>query len=316
MSGRDAGSNGGPKAPGRSNWRTREIEEFSNLYLIHPASALLTAVFARWGWSPNAVSVLGMVSAFVAAVCFYHYRSTMFSLLGMVFMVGWHILDGADGQLARMTGKTSRLGKVIDGVCDHLGFGMVYVALGLALQTEHGAWVWLLAVAAGLSHLIQAGALEFHRDCFDCWVRGKTGNCVPPLDDISLDYGSGPLARALRAVHLLYIRLQYLTAEADETLIIGERRARGKPEAVEFQKICRRPTLRSVRQWTWLSANKRTIAVSLFCLAKAPMLFFLYEIIVLNGVLLWLRTAQRRTNGDLREALARYADRTVDPTPC
>lgn len=287
----------------RSNWRTSEIEEYSNLHLIHPVSAVLTGLFARWGWTPNSVSGLGMLSALAASWCFYHYQSTLMSALGMLFMLGWHILDGADGQLARLTGQTSEIGKVIDGVCDHLGFGMVYFALALALQPEYGVWIWLLAVAAGLSHAVQAGALEFHRDNYDCWVHGKRSKCVPPLGDIELDYGEGFIAGLLSTGHLYYIRLQYLVSEADNVLIYGELSTRDHPGRSDLEGTFRRLSLNTVRLWSWLSSNKRTIAVSLFCLVKLPILFFIYEIIVLNGLMIWLCRRQRCTNRELRKAL-------------
>lgn len=245
-----------------------------------------------------------MLSALLASWCFYHYQSTTLSVLGMLFMVGWHVMDGADGQLARLTGQTSELGKVIDGLCDHLGFGMVYVALALALQPEYGGWIWLLAVAAGLSHAVQAGALEFHRDSYDCWVHGKTGKCVPPLDGIALDYGKGVVQQFLATGHLLYIRLQYLVSEADNELMVGERELRGQPDRGSISQSYRLKSLEPVRMWTWLSSNKRTIALSLACIAKLPILFFLYEVILLNGLLIWLRRMQRRTNKNIRAALA------------
>ena len=40
-------------------------------------------------------------------------------------------MDGADGQLARLTGKTSELGKAMDGLVDHLSFALVYIGLTL-----------------------------------------------------------------------------------------------------------------------------------------------------------------------------------------
>lgn len=48
-------------------------------------------------------------------------------------MVVWHILDGVDGQLARLTNRQSEFGKVIDGLADNVTFVSVYFGLGLAL---------------------------------------------------------------------------------------------------------------------------------------------------------------------------------------
>jgi phosphatidylglycerophosphate synthase len=35
--------------------------------------------------------------------------------------MGWHVLDGADGDLARMTGRASPQGELFDGICDYVG---------------------------------------------------------------------------------------------------------------------------------------------------------------------------------------------------
>ena len=65
-----------------SVWRTPEIEEGSNLYLIHPLSAKLVSCFQRWGVTPNTVSLLGLLSVLFGAFCFYHYQYWYMSLAG------------------------------------------------------------------------------------------------------------------------------------------------------------------------------------------------------------------------------------------
>ena len=285
------------------NWRTGEIEEYSNLYVIHPISAELTRRLARWNWSPNTVSGLGLLSALLASYSFYHYRSLGMSMLGLAFMLGWHIFDGADGQLARLTGKTSEFGKVIDGLCDHLGFGMVYIALAMATQPLYGPGIWIVATTAALSHLVQAGALEFHRDNYDCWVHRKAGKCVPSPD--RLRKMSSVPHDLLQSGHILYVRMQLLIAEADADLLARGEKLRDQPDRETLGQIYQRIALNSVRRWGWLSANKRTFAVAIFCMVNLPILFFLFEIVVLNGLLLWLQIKQRQTNRVLLRAILR-----------
>ena len=289
-------------------WRTPEIEEYSNLYLIHPVSNALANLFARWNWSPHLVSGLGMLSAFVAAYCYYQYQITVMSILGFIFMVGWHIFDGADGQLARLTGQISEIGKMVDGLCDHLGFGMVYIALALAQQEVYGIWVWLLAAVAGLSHVIQASALEFHRDSYDCWVHQRFDKCVPPLDKFKLKIQSSTgVLRLLNTFQSFYLQFQYRFAGADHRFTSNEQRLRNQPQRDKIGEDYKLIALDSVRQWTWLSANKRTIAVTLFCVVKLPILFFLYEIVILNIVLWWLRNKQKSVNSELRRTVPKQA---------
>lgn len=288
------------------SWRTKEIEGYSNLYLIHPLSARLTSLFARWGWHPNQVSALGLLSAFAAAVCFYHYQTLLMSILGFAFLLGWHVFDGADGQLARLTNQTSEVGKIVDGICDHAGYGMVYVSLALAIQPLYGPWIWVLAIAAGVSHLIQASALEFHRDNYDCWVHSQLGKCVPALDELKKKSGEsyGPF-KSLSLLYLFYVQLQYRFAEADQYVLQQEPCMRDHPNRRRLADQYKLRALSTVREWNALSANKRTLAIALCCIIKLPVLFFVYEVFLLNIVLWWLRRRQRRTNAELRRAIVK-----------
>src|SRR3954471_18230839 len=85
--------------------RTIEIEEFTNRYVIHPISGWLVPLFHQRDIHPNTVSLAGAVSGAIAAVCYYNYEHTAAAVAGFLFMLGWHVFDGADGQLARLSGK-------------------------------------------------------------------------------------------------------------------------------------------------------------------------------------------------------------------
>ena len=98
--------------------RTGEIEEFTNVYIIHPISSWLVPKFIKLNITPNMVSSFGMVCGLMAGVCYYNYQTPIFAALGFLLMFMWHVFDGADGQLARATKNFSEIGKVIDGVCD------------------------------------------------------------------------------------------------------------------------------------------------------------------------------------------------------
>ena len=81
----------------------------------------MTLRFARLGITPNAVSLLGMAFGILAAFAYYHYRDLKWAIAGFVLMIAWHVMDGADGQLARLTNAQSELGKILDGICDGVG---------------------------------------------------------------------------------------------------------------------------------------------------------------------------------------------------
>ena len=98
--------------------RTAEIEEITNRNFIHPMASRLVPLFARMRITPNAVSILGMLLGILAGFAYYRYQDLRFAITGFILMIAWHVMDGADGQLARLTHSQSHLGKVLDGICD------------------------------------------------------------------------------------------------------------------------------------------------------------------------------------------------------
>ena len=285
--------------------RTSEIEEVTNRLFIHPMSAALVRPLARWGVRPNTVSVAGMVFGALAAAAYTHYEAWPYALAGFVFMIGWHVMDGADGQLARMTGQTSEIGKILDGLCDHGTFALVYLALAAAAAAELGPWVWAAAVLAGASHFVQASAYEFQRQSYDFWVHAKASARpnTPEEARRSLAKKRG-LWRAGGLSYVAYLRLQRGLAgvDADLTAMLSEAlsRADGPAERRAVREAYRTAHLDGVRRWALLSSNYRTLAIFAAALLGNPVYFFLFEILGLNAVFAGLRAMQASRNRMLR----------------
>ena len=294
-------------APPESVQRTSEIEEATNRLLVHPASRALVTPLARWGVSPNAVSLAGLAFGAGAAVAYYHYESWPMVLLGFALMVGWHVLDGADGQLARLTGQTSEIGRMLDGVVDHVSFVLVYLALAAAAAQDVGAWVWGLAAAAGVSHAVQANAYEGQRLAYDVWVRGKDSARFPSVEAFREDLrGLRGADRALGGLYLLYLKLQRQTGADVGPL---PRRlaevARQPGGAARVAEAYRATHLAGIQRWNALCSNYRTVGIAVACFVGSPVYFFAFEAIVLNVVFVALLGMQRRND---RALLARLAE--------
>ncbi len=285
--------------------RTGEIEEPTNRYVIHPISRALVSVLARWDVRPNAVSVAGMVLGGAAAVAYYHYARWPAALAGFLLMVGWHVADGADGQLARLTGQTSETGKILDGLCDHVAFALVYVSLTLASAQALGAWVWGFAALAGLSHLVQASAYEFQRQSYDFWVHGKEAARIVMPEDLrrALVQKQGA-SRVFDGLYLAYLSLQHRIAGIEPALVAGLTAARRNGRGGAVAEAYRAANLGLVRRWSLLCSNYRTLAIFAACLAGSPVYFFLFEVALLNPAFGVLRAAQASRNRALRAWLA------------
>jgi archaetidylinositol phosphate synthase len=59
--------------------------------------------------------------------------------------------DHMDGELARMTGKTSAFGHDYDYIVGGINYTTLFIGIGIGLQ-EHGMWTLILGFAAGLSN--------------------------------------------------------------------------------------------------------------------------------------------------------------------
>ena len=267
--------------------RTSEIEEVTNIYVIHPISSWLTPVLARLHVPPNVVSLTGMACGITAGAAYHDYaRGAGYPAAGFLLMIAWHVLDGADGQLARLTHSQSQSGKVLDGICDYVTFTAVYAGLASALGSHYGAWVWLLVIAAGACHAVQAAAYELQRQDYEFWGRNKNSAELP---DLSVGGGTTLAAR----LHRLYARTQLFGAGLDNATRSRLAHAlRSQPG--DIRALYRSIFAPNVRRWSALSANYRTVAIFIFAILRAPLWYFVFELTVLNIALLALLGRQRR----------------------
>ncbi|HWA61477.1 MAG TPA: CDP-alcohol phosphatidyltransferase family protein [Caulobacteraceae bacterium] len=281
-------------APGRPV----EIEEATNLYLIHPMSRRVVDVLQHTPVTPNQVSVASMLFAAAGAFCYARLAWPASAVVGLLLLIVWHVLDGADGDLARRTGRASPIGELVDGVCDHVSQGLVYIALAWMAQASLGVGTaWGLAVAAAASHFIQANAYETGRKTYRRWVYGAAW--MRQTQD-----AGGNIFQALLGG--LYVGISHLVAPGEAALeaAMGPRLAAGGERAAEARAIYRDRHAGLVKASSWLSSNNRTIAAFLAVLASQPSWFFLYELSVLNVALVAVLVARARRNAAVAKALA------------
>src|ERR1700712_971344 len=195
-----------PMQPPEPVRRTSEIEDFTNLYFIHAIANRLTPVLARLHVHPNAVSVAGMVFGISAGFAYFRYQDTGYAIAGFVLMIAWHVMDGVDGQLARLTRTQSETGKILDGICDYVTFTAVYIALALRLSQQHGNLVWVLVIAAGICHAVQSAAYEVQRQEYDFWGWGRKSKELLRPDAMPREVpAASPAQRFSGLGHRLYL---------------------------------------------------------------------------------------------------------------
>jgi phosphatidylglycerophosphate synthase len=252
----------------------------------------------RVGVSANAVSFMGLACGLGAAAAYFRQPHPAFATAGFLLMIAWHVFDGADGRVARATGTSSPFGRLIDGVCDHVVFIAVYVALVLSMTLAGASpMIWLILVAAGASHAAQAAAYEERRQQFE----RRSGGVDRPMMKSAATHAEGA------GLVYAYDRLQQIFSGGDSGLdkALADLRKQGAP-ADAIQALVNE-TAPIVRFWGLLNANNRTLAIAIAVLAGRPLWFFIYEAVFLNIVFFGLIVIQRRAELRIARAAPGFA---------
>ena len=288
--------------------RTTEIEEITNLYFVHPLASRLVPIFARLGVTPNAVSIMGMLFGILSAFAYYRYEEPRFAIIGFALMIAWHVMDGADGQLARFTQSYSYFGKMLDGISDNVTFLAVYTALAICLSHQHGNWMYALAAVSALCHAVQSASYETLRQEYDYLGWAKKPQEPPPRN--SPERGrDGPafILRLFDVLHRLwFLGLSVLTAGTNRkfrsTMAAALQSDSGSADLV--RQHYRETLAPRIRSWSILSANYRTLGIFISALFKVPEYYFAFEII---GFSLALAVLLRRQNTAYEALLRRLS---------
>ncbi|MBL1431634.1 CDP-alcohol phosphatidyltransferase family protein [Oceanicaulis sp. AH-315-P02] len=271
--------------------RPLSIEDYSNRFIVHPLSDAVVKLALPLKISANAVSVTGLAFGLAAGLFYFHQSNWLYALAGFACMFIWHVLDGADGRIARATNSTSSLGRIIDGVCDHLVFASVYFGFVFyLLSTGSSNTVWLLAIAAAISHALQSAAYEERRQKYHRRLNGLDREAIAKeLHEVAGK--KSLLAKAYDAVQKLSVTK---TSPLDDYL--QKNNPNNDPKI--NQRIAAQ-TVPLVRAWGLLNANNRTILLAITALFGHPEWYFLIEIIGLNLVFIGLLFFERYTENKI-----------------
>lgn len=269
--------------------RARELQDALNHFIYHPLAWQLARLLAPTPITPNMVSVFGGLLVVTAGLVYWSTSGPLWALLGMLLHVSWHVVDGADGDLARITGRTSPLGELIDGICDYVSHIVLYVLLAFVLTREIGSgWAWFWTLAAGAGHIVQANHVEVQRRFYQHWTYGTPWLHNSSSNGPALFRDLGGLGWLLRVAVAGYLRLAagmspnalridaaVINAMANDPQQLDRIRAEVQRE--------QRPLLTVLR---YLGPNPRAILLGLSMIAGSPFWYFIYLSVGLNLLLM------------------------------
>lgn len=116
-----------------ASFKSEDTEEWLDVYFTRPIGLVFALMWKRLGVHPNAITVLSIFLGVGAGLMFRH-TDLMHNLIGVVLLMFANFCDSTDGQLARLTGKKTLVGRVLDGFSGDLWFFSIYAAICVRLM--------------------------------------------------------------------------------------------------------------------------------------------------------------------------------------
>jgi hypothetical protein len=298
-----------PRSGVETTYKAREVEGVFDLYFYRPVGFWLARFFARLKMTPAAVSLLAGIFGVIAGHLYY-YRNLSVNVVGMMLHVCANTFDNADGQLARLTHRESREGRIIDSVADHLVFVSVYLHLTLRCLFEgSSSAIFLLAFAAGISHALQGAAADYYRSTYLYFVTRGARTSVDSSSGLRSDYSKliwrhTPWQKLLLALYFNFTRQQEMLAPRLKTLRDFVRQLfHGEiPDRLRTRyRDLARPML---KWWGLLMTNVRMLVLFALLFVSQPVYYFWFELIPLNLLFVYLLFRQDK----MAESLLKIAE--------
>jgi len=282
-----------------ASYKARDVEGFLDLHFYRKVGFQLALLCSRLRMTPAQVTLCG--GAFgIAAGHLYYYRDLRLNLLGVGLHIICNALDNADGQLARLTNTGSRAGRILDSLSDHLVFLGIYLHLVLrCLAAGASPAIWLLALAAGLSHAVQGAFADYSRNAYLFLVADRSRAALDSSARLRADYEQLLWRREPWQKFLLRTYLNFtLGQEMFSPSLLHLRAAawRAFPATIPAAlQASYRASARPLFKWIGLlMTNTRMLILFLVLILDHPAWYFLVEVTFLNLVLAYALMRQNQ----------------------
>lgn len=268
-----------------------ETENLVDRAFYRPIGFRIARALRNTGITPNMVTIVSIFVGAAAGYLFYPHDIWL-NICGILCLISANILDCVDGQLARLTGIKSAIGRILDGVAGDIWFTCIYVGFALRLSNEYPGfgtgWFFVFAVTSGLSHLLQANITDYYKTLHLFFISKEKGKEFQTVDQINRQYQE--MKPGVDKVFFFFYRWYSLfqmkaTPQLQRMLRrLHERYGEDIPEEIRL-KFRKQSSELMKKYIDLLTFNGRTIVMFVIVLIGQVWVYFIYEIIILNIVL-------------------------------
>ena len=286
----------------QASFKSKDTEEWLDVYFTRPIGLVFAIFWNKLGVHPNVITILSIFLGVGAGIMF-GYTDLMHNILGVLLLMFANFCDSTDGQMARLTGKKTLLGRVLDGFSGDLWFVTIYFAIIFRLFNQNipGTelhWhllIFVLAFVAGvMCHSPQSSLADYYRQIHLLFLKGKEGSELDNYAQHRQIYENLPKSKWFDRL-FYYNYANYCKSQEKRTPkfqkmmeVVKERygSVENMPQELKEQFIKgSRPLMKYTNILTF---NVRAITLYVTCLLNCPWVYLLVEIIILSIIYIYM----------------------------
>lgn len=303
--------------------KSNDTEEWLDTVWTRPIGYQWARLFNHFDIHPNTVTILSMLIGAMSAFFFAHgsYRTAgteglIYNIIGVLLLAWANFYDSADGQLARMSGKKTQLGRILDGAAGDVWFLALYHAIIIRAYNHHELefqWLgvednhrntiiaivilYVIGLISGLScHARQCGLADYYRQIHLFFLKGKTASELDNSIQQQQLYDETPwkgniIQKLFLKTYIGYTRNQERQTPEFQILKKKLKEKYGTSENIpqSFRDKFRALSLPMMKWANILTFNTRAIALYISFLIDLPWLYFAFEIFIMTALYLYMK---------------------------
>lgn len=287
----------------RESFKSDDTEEWLDIHFTRPIGLAFALLWKRLHVHPNTVTVMSMFLGAAAGYMFY-FSDLWHNIAGIILLMFANFCDSTDGQLARLTGQRTLIGRMLDGFSSDVWFTAIYFAIVFRIydrdipftDVHWGLWGFLMCLIAGVvCHTRQCALADYYRQIHLYFLLGKKGS---ELDDSktqqeildSLPEKGAFWDRAFYFNYRNYCRGQEKRTPEFQAFYkhIKAKYPDAEDMPQELRADFRKGSLPLMKYTNMLTFNTRGITLYISCLLDVPYVYPLFEIVVLTAMCVYM----------------------------
>lgn len=290
----------------QSSLKSKDTEEWLDIYFNRPVGLCIALLGKRFDVHPNTVTIISIFLGMAAAWMFY-YPDLTHNMVGVLCLMVANFCDSADGQLARLTGKKTLLGRVLDGFAGDVWFFCIYFSLCMRMMHHEtpfldgvsGYTIWLLAYVAGIMcHSPQAAMADYYRQIHLFFLFNKGNDELNTSQQMREKYQQLPrkerLARIFYYFYGDYCSNQERRTPKFQQFFKNFSQHREDADVTAVREMFLEGSRPLMKYTNILTFNTRAICLYIACLVNMPWIYFLFEILVLTPLYIYMQRRHER----------------------